>query len=172
MPSLNIIDVLVEVGPGEIIDARNQTYAVGLTDLRYGYTHPSLEPGPGLINHGQIIAELRSDGRIGIGVAQYSGGAYHNSEIWNTATGVIRISSTYQVEVYGYFTGNDMTPDFRNDGLFTVTSGLDAWGIHTFGPAALVDGVEGHEFNFTNNGRLEATGTATPTEPPCTTAAG
>lgn len=158
MPSLNIVDVLVEVGPDEIIDARHQTYAVGLTDLRYGYTHPRLEPGPSLINHGQIIAELRSDGRVGIGVAQYAGGGYQNSQIWNTSTGVIRISSDFEVEVYGYYTGNDMTPDFRNDGLFTVTSALDAWGIHTFGPSALADGVEGHEFNFTNNGRLEATG--------------
>ena len=158
MPPLNIVDVLVEVGRDQIIDARNATYAVGMTDLRYGYTHPALEPGPSLINHGQIIAELSSDGRRGIGVAQFAGGGYQNSQIWNTATGVIRISSAFEVEIYGYYTGNDMTPDFRNDGLFTVTSALDAWGVHTFGPAALVDGVEGHEFNFTNTGRLESTG--------------
>ncbi len=164
MPPIDIVDEMVEIGPGRTVQITNGLYGVRLVDYPVGYIHPSINPGPHLINSGQIIADLDGGGvympfgLYGVFTDQYAGGSYRQSSFWNTETGVVRIRSATELDLYGYYTRNDQTPDFRNDGLFTVTGAGDAWGLHTFGAAFMIEDYTGFGFDFSNSGRIEVTG--------------
>lgn len=164
MPPIEVVDEMVEIDRWETHHVSNSLFAVRLVDYSPGYIHPSINPGPHLINSGKITADLTGagvfmpSGLYGIFTDQYAGGSYRQSSFWNTETGVVQIRSTTDIDIYGYYTRNDQTPDFRNDGLFTVTGAGDAWGLHTFGAAFIIEDYAGFGFDFSNSGRIEVTG--------------
>lgn len=163
MPPIEVVDETIEFDQGETHHVGNSFFGVRLVDYSPGYIHPSINPGPRLINSGEIIADLTDggdwmlSGLYGILTDQFAGGSYLQSSFWNTATGVVRIRSPSNIDIYGYYT-RDQTPDFRNDGLFTVTGAGDAWGLHTFGLAYTIEDFAGLGFDFSNSGRIEVTG--------------
>lgn len=159
VPAFQVFDTLIEVGRGERFEL-DTTAGVVMYDMPEFGTglHPRFEAGPRFINAGEIIVHPGPAGTMyGISIDWFSGGSYERSSFWNTDTGIFRVIGDAEGTVYGYYTGS-AGPDFTNDGLFSVFSNLDAYGLYTWHGGLLVEDWETHGFEFVNSGTLTAQG--------------